>query len=811
MYARYIPPPKNTAPSFAAPSTAIAALDQSTVAQPKKIVFEDDEFPIPDPKKRKWDDVEEVTAPSKEKKSQKSKSKEEGQDDTKKSKKKSKAETKKKRPEKRDTDHQAQADIDAEEPPVEGEPEPAAAASSPAPQPDTSGSKPKPKKEKKKKKSKDGSSGPAEHEDSTDGIRKRHKSVLEKLDKVLQSARTADGDVEMADAAKSDEEMAEPVEAHGLEPLPQPDPVALDDAKITYNTLPPWLASPIHVTADTKGSFTDLGIAKESAEILASKGFKEAFAVQTAALAQYSPTVPHFGDVVVAAPTGSGKTLAYVLPMIHDISHNWMTKLRGIIVLPTRDLVQQVQAACEACAAAFAIGEGHQRVKIGTAMGNRPFKEEQSMIMQEDEKYDPEGHRKYKERRFRISLDPDSEDEWPYPVKKDPTWGHVHLQVPKVDVLICTPGRLVEHINHTKGFTLDWVRWLVIDEADKLLAQNYQQWLPTVMEKLSVNKPNHRLFRLDKRMPDGVRKIVVSATMTRDISLFQGLKLWRPRLVLLEGTKAGEHTLPATLQESAIKIRDPALKPLYLIDLLRSQHLAPPQAKEEPAEKGDEDEDDTDSESSDSESDASSSSDDSDSSDDSGVEEERAKLSVKGGKAKFDTTVLIFVKSNEAALRLSRLLAILAPDLAPLIGTLTSSTKTSKRMETLRAFARGKLRILVASDLVSRGIDLDLDHVVNYDIPLSETSYVHRVGRTARAGRAGYAWTLLEHAEARRFWRDFAGEGKGASTAILRSRKVERVRLQADEEDGKASGFSEERVKAYESALEQLRREAAGR
>jgi ATP-dependent RNA helicase DDX51/DBP6 len=88
-------------------------------------------------------------------------------------------------------------------------------------------------------------------------------------------------------------------------------------------------------------------------------------------------------------------------------------------------------------------------------------------------------------------------------------------------------------------------------------------------------------------------------------------------------------------------------------------------------------------------------------------------------------------------------------------------------------------------------------------MPISETSYVHRVGRTARAGKKGCAWTLVEHAEARRFWRDFAGEGKGAVTTIGRDGKVERVRVGEDE-------FGDERVKAYEGALERLRGEAAG-
>jgi len=133
----------------------------------------------------------------------------------------------------------------------------------------------------------------------------------------------------------------------------------------------------------------------------------------------------------------------------------------------------------------------------------------------------------------------------------------------------------------------------------------------------------------------------------------------------------------------------------------------------------------------------------------------------------------------------------------------------------LRAFSQGKLRILVASDLVSRGIDLaNLDNVINYDLPMNETSYVHRVGRTARAGREGRAWTLLEHAEGRRFWRDFAGEGKGAVTSIGRpsGRAVERFYLHGKKSDEeKKPEFAEERVKAYEAALEQLRREASGK
>jgi ATP-dependent RNA helicase DDX51/DBP6 len=364
----------------------------------------------------------------------------------------------------------------------------------------------------------------------------------------------------------------------------------------------------------------------------------------------------------------------------------------------------------------------------------------------------------------------------------------------------------------TPGFTLDYVRWLVVDEADKLLAQSFQQWLDVVMEKLNVNKPGARDFPNSNKT--GIRKVILSATMTRDLSLFNRLKLHRPRLIVLEGTKAdiqgstriaGEHVLPELLKESAIKVRDPNLKPLYLVDLLNDNHITSlnhdqthGQEDQNPAEPDSKEYSESSSPSSSSHSDLDSSSDSRDA----------APFSIPGVTSQaLGTTVLIFTKSNETAMRLSRLLSILSPHLAPLIGTVTSGTRTSQRRKILRAFAAHKLRILVASDLVARGIDLpNLDHVISYDMPTSVASYVHRVGRTARAGRAGHAWTLVTYTEAAWFWRDVAGEGKGASCKVERSGRVERVRI-GDTEEGDGR-FSESRVQEYEKALEQLGKEA---
>ncbi|KAL1737808.1 P-loop containing nucleoside triphosphate hydrolase protein, partial [Schizophyllum fasciatum] len=76
----------------------------------------------------------------------------------------------------------------------------------------------------------------------------------------------------------------------------------------------------------------------------------------------------------------------------------------------------------------------------------------------------------------------------------------------------------------------------------------------------------------------------------------------------------------------------------------------------------------------------------------------------------------------------------------------------AERRAILEKFRNQDIQILVASDLISRGLDIShVSHVVSYDAPVDVRKYVHRVGRTARAGRAGSAWTLVEEQEARYF------------------------------------------------------------
>ncbi|OBT89506.1 hypothetical protein VE02_01094 [Pseudogymnoascus sp. 03VT05] len=700
--------------------------------------------------------------------------------------------------------------------------------------------KPKEKKAPKRPKKK------AEKEDTDESDREgedgdaKHKSVLAKRAKSLkkaekiarkekQRALERGEDVEMEDAEKPQE--AE-VELHALEPLPQPEPVPEAPPISIYSALPSWLGSPISVAPTATAQFEDLGLPTAVIESLKKSGIPSAFAVQAAVLSLLLPgPKKQPGDVLVSAATGSGKTLAYVLPMVEDISQTMVTQLRGLIVMPTRELVTQAREVSDMCANAYGTGS-RRHINVGVAIGNQTLRQEQASLMKQDYVYDPKEYRARQERINAAWSGSSIGDEVANLLMEEDVStpiDHIVQYSPKVDVMICTPGRLVEHLKSTPGFTLEHLKWLVIDEADKLLDQSFQQWLETVMASLTSRET---AAPSQLRSKDKITKVVLSATMTRDIGLLSQLKLNKPKFVVLEGNEgmeAGEGqvdtlNLPDTLHESAIKIDQEGLKPLYLLEVLkRNGLLAPkslPQDDSDTSSSGsdsdtsdDDSDDDTSSSGSSSDSDSSSSGDDSssgDSSDDDSSSSSDAssappvpskKLPAKKPAANIKLAkphgVLIFTKSNESAVRLSRLLALLVPSRASEIGAITSTTS---RKRTLRSFRSGALSVLIASDLVARGLDLpNLAHVVNYDMPTSITSYVHRVGRTARAGKKGAATTLFSATEGRWFWNDIARSG-----TVKRKTKVERITISAKDV------FSDDQKQAYEVALEKLGEETRG-
>ncbi|KAK2783450.1 ATP-dependent RNA helicase dbp6 [Emmonsiellopsis sp. PD_33] len=654
--------------------------------------------------------------------------------------------------------------------------------------------------EKKKKRRLANADGP---EDSTlaKSSSEKHARILSKYEKSKSTAQSTS----LTNHATSDsvvaESQVEDIPTHGLEPLPQPAPAPQDTEQPTYSTLPSWLTEPFAVPSSSRQNFAELGINANLVSVLQKRGYKQAFPIQSAILQLLaSGEDAHSGDICISAATGSGKTLAYALPMVSSIKPSLVSRLRGLVVVPTRELVKQAREACELCAT----GSG---LRIGTAVGTTSLKEEQALLMRYDQVYDPST---YQTRETQ----PLSADDWASfslqeyisEAERSQTSfpGHVSTPSPNIDILICTPGRLVDHIRSTKGFTLEYLQWLVVDEADRLLNESFQEWVEIVVPALEAAKApsSGKATKIVRDLgystkKSQLRKIILSATMTRDIAKLNSLRLQNPKLVVPEnvvtndaaevsqGTPEKDHerddtgfVLPPNLCEMFVPVGDGADKPLYLLSLLSRFKLVrggnPKPLRKQHAHSETSDSDSTSSSDSadDSSSDESSSSDDSE---DSTTDSHKFKPSLPP-----TSSVLVFTKSSESASRLARLLALMEPSLARRIGTLTKS-KSSTSRKTLSAYRNGKISIVIATDRASRGLDLpSLSHVVSYDVPTSLTSYIHRVGRTARAGRSGSAWTLVTHREGRWFANEIV---KCQETTVTRAKDIEKVTIKIDDQD----------------------------
>ncbi|KAH7066914.1 P-loop containing nucleoside triphosphate hydrolase protein [Paraphoma chrysanthemicola] len=636
-------------------------------------------------------------------------------------------------------------------------------------------SQPVPKSAKKPKKRKRDSEVAVEEDEETS---KKHKAIFSKFEKVskLAEARTQN---KAEDESDDDEEPpAEelPEELHDLEPMPQPEPVPETPFEPSFSTLPTWLAQPITVESSKTAPFSALGVDATYVKRLEQQGFKDALAVQTALLPMLHPGFEqHLGDICVSAKTGSGKTLAYLLPIIEALKDRAAPILSAIVVVPSRQLVNQaLQVAEDLCAGT--------RVKVGSALGNTAFATEQKQLVKLHPQYNPARSRELRERASEQNRTGFVENRGVFEDLMDMPLEHIPVYDSGVDILICTPGRLVEHIENTTGFLLNSVQWLVIDEADQLLNQDFQGWASVLMDALHGETPvdfmNAR-ERLYKRERDAnsiwsavlparrqLTKIVLSATMEKDLTKLGSLKLKRPKLVVVQDETTEEQPLehednifelPSTLKEFAVHVGDGSNKPLHLLHVLYTYVFEG--YKSAHASEGSED-------------------------DENGT-----------SLAQQSSRVLVFTKSTESASRLSHLLSVLEPGFKEYLRTMTRALTAEASKKLLKSFGHGEVKILIASDAASRGLDIpDLTHVINYDIPTSITSYVHRVGRTARAGKAGRAWTLFTKTEAAWFLKQVAQ----GDTIKRGNKKVKRMEWK--ESVVTANG----RKKAYRSALAEL-------
>ncbi|KAF2274620.1 P-loop containing nucleoside triphosphate hydrolase protein [Westerdykella ornata] len=641
----------------------------------------------------------------------------------------------------------------------------------------------KPKKLKKRKRELDVNDEIQVEEEATP---KKHKAILSKFERSYQRAEAirASGEQHYPETSKEDEPAPE---LHV--PLPQPAPVADIPYQPTFSALPSWLATPTTIESSQTVSFEKLGIHPSFLKKLEKQGFRDALAVQSVLLPMLRPGYDqHLGDICVSARTGSGKTLAYLLPIIETLRDQAVTTLSAIIVVPTRQLVDQaLKVAEELC-------EG-TKLKVGTALGSVPFASEQKQLVKVRARYDPQRAKELHDKASRQMKSALGGRGGIFDDLAKVPKDHVPQYDSGVDILICTPGRLVEHIESTTGFLLRSVRWLVIDEADQLIAQNFQGWATALMDALHDDTPEDFMntqerLRKQRRnldwapaLPDRthITKVVLSATMKKDLTKLGTLRLRRPRLVVVENDKEDQpsapdgevYELPSTLAEYAIPVGDGSKKPLYLLFILLRHILNLNHPMEEKTDSG---------------SANSSSEEDSEA-------EPSSKADCTSALSSDRSRILVFVKSNENASRLAHLLSVLEPPLQPFVKAMTPGATTKQSQKLLRSFAAGRIKILIASDTASRGLDIpDITHVINYDMPGSIISYVHRVGRTARAGKQGQAMTLVAKNEAGWFWNQIA---KGSSVKRVRGTKVVRVEL-------KERDVTWDRKRTYQEALQQL-------
>ncbi|KAF8397035.1 hypothetical protein HHK36_018673 [Tetracentron sinense] len=374
-------------------------------------------------------------------------------------------------------------------------------------------------------------------------------------------------------------------------------------------------------------------------------------------------------DLCINSPTGSGKTLAYALPIVQMLSTRAVKCLRALVVLPTRDLALQVKEVFAAIAPAVGLS-------VGLAVGQSSIADEISELIQRP--------------KLEAGICYDPEDVWS------------ELQS-SVDILVATPGRLMDHINSTKGFTLEHLLYLVVDETDRLLREAYQSWLPTVLQLTHSNEDDlfsHartfdptlgsiktiRRFGLERgfkgKTYPRLAKMILSATLTQDPSKLAQLDLHHP---LFLTTGQSRYQFPEEL-ESYKLICESKLKPLYLVALLHNLRWE---------------------------------------------------------------KCIVFTSSVDSTHRLSTLLNFFG-GLQFKIKEYSGLQRQSVRSKTLRAFREGEIRVLVSSDAMTRGMDVEgVRNVINYDMPAYIKTYIHRAGRTARAGQTGRCFTLLRRDEGR--------------------------------------------------------------
>ncbi len=350
--------------------------------------------------------------------------------------------------------------------------------------------------------------------------------------------------------------------------------------------------------------FKDLGLAKPLLTALTEEGYTTPTPIQALAI----PTVLEGRDLLGIAQTGTGKTAAFALPILHRLAADPKPAprrgCRVLVLSPTRELASQI-------AESFRTYGRHMGLSVAVVFGGV--------------KYGPQ----------------------------------VRALAGGVDILVATPGRLIDHINE-KVANLGGVEVLVLDEADQMLDLGF---LPPIR-------------RIVATLPKKRQNLFFSATMPSEIGKLAAELLVNP---------AQASVAPAATTVTRIT------QQVLFVETDRKRQL----------------------------------------------------LAELFEDAKMDRA-LIFTRTKRGADRVAKYLdgAGVKAD------SIHGDKSQGQRERALAAFKAGSVRALVATDIAARGIDVDaVSHVVNFDLPNVPESYVHRIGRTARAGADGAAISLVSDDE----------------------------------------------------------------
>jgi ATP-dependent RNA helicase DDX31/DBP7 len=460
---------------------------------------------------------------------------------------------------------------------------------------------------------------------------------------------------------------------------------ALKHVKKSQN---PIQSQPSDHLFENASPWIDLGIDKrlirhvEAEKSEKGLGLKQPTMVQTMSI----PTIlTHKHDVVIKSETGSGKTLTYLLPIAQVLSSLSPRICRkdgtlALILLPTRELGTQVLNVAQKLFRPF------PWIVPGMICGGEKPKAEKA--------------------RLRKGL----------------------------SVLVATPGRLLYHLNSTQSFVTMGMQFLVLDEADRMMDQGFEQQLKDVFEILHYKKASEDSYNYRGSIKPW-RTILVSATQKANVTSLCGVDLVEPKFIDAATKKSCDllksYNTPKQLSQHVVLL-DSAQKLVALLGFIRHRFR---EAKKLP------------------------------------MKMQKCHLliffstcaSVDFHYHLFNKSSLVAANantSNDSGNRHNKKKSHdrnrnlpnaknIIQSLSNRVHRLHGNIEQKERNQTLQAFSKSDFGVLLCTDVAARGLDIpNVDWIVQYDAPSETTEYVHRVGRTARSGKAGSALLFLRPCEA---------------------------------------------------------------